>query len=323
MRSNRDDDEYDYSEESRSRRERRRSREREEDYDDDRNDRRGRHPEPRKGNGLAVASFILGLISIIFGPLTGIVAAILGIMGYIKASNSKGLIGGQVLAITGTVLGVLFSALLILAVPFAIQKVRFAALNTRSANQCKQIGIGIHNYEAITGHLTGPYVTNQNTENTGLSWRVSLLPYIEQGRIHQCIDLSEAWDSPANRQFTSMYIPTYASLHDKTINNLTPHRCFVGENTLFDPSSKIGFSNVTDGLSNTLICVEATQTFPWAAPMDIPYKPGMILPDFGHQSNDKFVVAFADGSARIMKKTVSPQILHALITRNGGEPVRE
>jgi hypothetical protein len=65
--------------------------------------------------------------------------------------------------------------------------------------------------------------------------------------------------------------------------------------------------------------VEAADTVPWAAPKELPYQPGGPLPSLGHPDRSVFLVVMADGSVRTLRKTVSPTVLHALITRNGNE----
>ncbi|MEZ6140230.1 MAG: DUF1559 domain-containing protein [Zavarzinella sp.] len=322
MASERDD--FDYPRDDKSRRPR--SYRRDEEDGDERDDfeRRPRPAPPREGNGMATASLILGLLSACFGPTTGIVAIILGIIGYTKSSNSGGEIAGKGKAIAGIALGLFFTVMIVPILLYAVKHVRMTANMAKSTNNCKQILVGFHAYNDVNDRIPEPYVIDEQMNvNRDLSWRVSLLPYIEQDNIYRSIDLSAEWDSPENLKYTTMYIPTYSPPYLGRLDNQTPYRSFVGQDTVFDFSRKVQINRIPDGSSNTLIFVETTDTVPWASPQDIPYKRGMNFPSFGPASGRHFLVAMADGSVKRMRKSVSPQIIHGLITINGGEPVNE
>jgi hypothetical protein len=71
---------------------------------------------PNKEQGLAVASVICGALSLVcFGPLTGIVAIVLGFMARSKAQAEPERYGGEGLALAGMILGGLGSVVFILS----------------------------------------------------------------------------------------------------------------------------------------------------------------------------------------------------------------
>src|SRR5436309_6099075 len=67
----------------------------------------------------------------------------------------------------------------------AVQKVREAAARAKCANNLKQIGIAVHAYHDGNGKLPPAY-----DMDTGLSWHVLLLPYVEQQNLYQQFDLT-------------------------------------------------------------------------------------------------------------------------------------
>jgi prepilin-type processing-associated H-X9-DG protein len=69
--------------------------------------------------------------------------------------------------------------------------------------------------------------------------------------------------------------------------------------------------------------VESKQAVPWTKPDDLPFDPGAAASFFGAGSSHPggFNAALADGSVRFVKTTTSPDVIRALITRNGGEVV--
>lgn len=78
----------------------------------------------------------------------------------------------------------------------AVQKVREAASRIKCASHLKQIGIGLHAYHDANDQFpVGAGVAN------GLSWRVYLLPYIEQGNLFKQFDLGPgAWNGGPNQE---------------------------------------------------------------------------------------------------------------------------
>jgi Protein of unknown function (DUF1559)/Domain of unknown function (DUF4190) len=292
-------------------------RRREDDFDD-------RVPSGTGGsNGAATAALVLGILSIVCGgPLLGIPALICGALGL---SRSKQTGTGQGLAIAGLATGGVGCVLGIISIGLlipAVQKVREAAARAHDSNNAKEIALALHNFnDANQGRLPGPFVVDKNGKpNRGLSWRVAILPYVEQDSIYRQFKLDEAWDSPANKTPSQMIVRQYLSTDDLP-DNQTRFRAFVGPGTAFEDDTLGIPRSFPNGTSNTLLFVETADRVPWASPQDIPYQPGGPLPALGQPNHPMFLIAMADGSVRSVKKAISPQVLHALITRNGNKPL--
>ena len=76
---------------------------------------------------------------------------------------------------------------------------RQSAIRSQCVNNEKQIGLAIHNYIASHGSFPPAY-TQDNAGKPLLSWRVLILPYIEQDALFKEFHLDEAWDSPITRR---------------------------------------------------------------------------------------------------------------------------
>ena len=210
----------------------------------------------------------------------------------------------------------------------AIQKVRDAADRMTSQNNLKQIGLALHNYHDAMGALPPAVVRDKNGKAL-YSWRVLILPYLEQDVIYKNWKKDEPWDSPHNKPLSDVVLKVYTLPGNPDgVSNRTPYRVFIGKGTGFEelkgqPSKGIRFADITDGTSNTIAVVEATETVPWAKPEELDFVAGKALPPLGPPWRDEFNALLFDATVRFIPKTIKPQSLQAMITRNGGEIVND
>src|SRR5262249_30142494 len=87
-------------------------------------------------------------------------------------------------------------------------KVQGAASRTRSANNLKQIGLAMHNYHDVNGAFP-PAAVCDKTGKPMLSWRVLILPYIEQDALYKEFKLDEPWDSEHNKKLLAKMPKVY------------------------------------------------------------------------------------------------------------------
>ena len=286
--------------------------------------------QPAGTNKLAIMSLVMSLAGFVCLPmLGGIIGAVLGIMAMASIS-SRPQQAGRGLAIAGIVLGavnaILGGPLLLLALLLpAISKVREAADRMQDANNLKQIGLALHNYDMDLTRLPPPAITSPDGKPL-LSWRVAILPYIEQEALYKQFRLDEPWDSPHNIQLLDKMPKTYESPHRPPEQpGYTYYQAFVGENTGFDPKEKMTILRLAseDGTGNTILIAEAARGVPWTKPEDLPFdpRPGSPLPALGGPQSQGFNVLFGDGSVRYFMKTIDPETLRLLIDRRDGQAI--
>ena len=211
----------------------------------------------------------------------------------------------------------------------AVQKVRAAAGRTKSANNLKQIALAVHNYESTFGHL--PSDIKDKTGKPILSWRVAILPYIEQNQLYQQFKLDEPWDSPNNKRASQAAISVFVTPVDGPVAvaasggkayGMTNYLGVSGPGTVFDPKAKVRMTDIIDGTSNTILAVETLDAVPWAKPADLAYDPAKPLPKITPAWGEATNVAMCDGSVRAMNIQRLPEkSLRALFTRNGSEVI--
>jgi prepilin-type processing-associated H-X9-DG protein len=278
-------------------------------------------------SGKAIASLILGLISCTCLP--AIPGLILGILGLSDINKSYGRVGGRGLAISGIILNSLGLVMGFLVLPVAlllpaVQAAREAARRAQCVNNFKQIGLAMHNHHDSMNRFPGQAIVGKDGTPL-LSWRVAILPYIEQSQLYNEFHLDEPWDSPHNQSLLSKMPPTYACPSQFGTNapssGMTTYQVLVGPQTMFDNPLGAQIASITDGTSNTLLVVESTKPVPWTKPEDIDVAEGQPPVGLGSKHPGGFNALMVDGSVRFIKLTVSPMILRALATRNGNEVI--
>ena len=183
----------------------------------------------------------------------------------------------------------------------------------------------MHNYHDV--HKTfPPAYTVDKAGKPLLSWRVLILPYLEQEALYKEFHLDEPWDSEHNRALIDRMPPTYhcpAGSSKRADVGKTTYLTPRGKATIFPGPEGIKIQKVTDGTSNTIFVVDASddRAVTWTKPDDWDVDPKPDLKGiFGHHPGGT-PFSFADGSVRFIKETVDPKVLEMLITRDGGEVI--
>jgi prepilin-type processing-associated H-X9-DG protein len=195
------------------------------------------------------------------------------------------------------------------------------------SNNLKQIGLAMHNQNDFMGKMSGPYATdNMGKVNTGLSWRVGILPFVEQDNIYKQYRLDEPWDSTNNKRLSNTAIKVFTSPYDEEKTSVrTPYRVFYGGGALFEEDGKgVSIWTISDGTSNTIMVVETVEQVQWAEPRDLKYSANTPLPKLGHPKlSGGSNVLMCDGSVRFIRDTVSDRTMRQLITKADGEAIRD
>jgi beta-lactamase regulating signal transducer with metallopeptidase domain len=202
----------------------------------------------------------------------------------------------------------------------AAQASREAARRAQSVNNMKMLGLALHNYHQVHDHFP-PAVLYGPDGKTPYSWRVAILPYIEQQEIYNQYNFNEPWDGPNNRKLLDK-IPSF--LRAPGAGGDPTHTTYfapTGPDTIFSGKGGTTAAKILDGTSNTIMIVEAARDIPWTKPEDIPIDIEGALPKFGGIFADGFDVLFADGSVKFLKASINPATLKALFTRAGGEVI--
>ena len=166
----------------------------------------------------------------------------------------------------------------------AVQSAREAASSLQCKNNLKQLGLAVISYSETTGGFPPDRVKISNSVQHG--WGLLILPFLEQGNLHDKYDWTQNWDAPANQpvvstQLAVLQCPT--SLSKRTIdlggglvttpsdyipaNDVKPKLITLGlvpplnNDSDYDGVIRhdhLNPAHIRDGLSNTILLTECS-----------------------------------------------------------------
>jgi prepilin-type processing-associated H-X9-DG protein len=212
----------------------------------------------------------------------------------------------------------------------AVQEAPEAARRMQCVNNLKQIGVAMHNYHDVYRCFPPAYVPDADGKPMH-SWRVLILPFLEQQSLYDQYDFNEPWDGPNNIRLADSIPAVYACPDSVFSNSNTCYAMIVGPDTISDGPSAARLADIKDGTANTLMVVEAAGNgINWMEPRDLDAQklsfvindrptPGGIKSDHPGGAN----VVFCDGAVRFLPDTTSPGVVKDLSTIAGGERIPE
>jgi len=239
---------------------------------------------------------------------------------------------------TRWVAGAIVSAIILACLFFAIIRVGGQSIGRMTASRDQSISI--RNLQRIAEALNayaadhGNYPPVAITDNSGKplhSWRVMLLPYLDEEDLYNEIDRSVAWDDPINAAVFFRRMPTvfqHPNATERGTYNQSGYYLVTGPGTLFPASGPLGPNDIIDDPTQTILVIEAKPSIlpgSWAEPIDVDYaamqgniggNPGT---EVGGLLDNGAAMATTDARGHFLPNTTDPMILRALITPRGGE----
>jgi len=210
----------------------------------------------------------------------------------------------------------------------AVQAAREAARRMQCTNNMKTIGLALHNYNDYQKSFPPVYTADENGKPLH-SWRVLMLPYIEQQSLYESIRLDEPWDSDYNKQFHDWGPSVFRCPSGQgDLTGMTSYSVVVGpESFPVDSNDGLSFRDITDGTSNTIFLVERKAPVCWMDPtQEITFEKACeginVSPDgLGSNHSSGMNVCIFDGSVLFISNTVEQRVLRALLMWNSEESV--
>ncbi len=190
---------------------------------------------------------------------------------------------------------------------------------TRSQNNLKQIVLAMHNFHDANNFFPGD-ITDKEGRPT-LSWRVAILPYLDEEKLYKEFKFDEPWDSEHNKKLLAKMPDIFRVGFEAKGATKTYYQGFAGPGTVFEPGQKVKITDITDGTSNTIAVVEAGPPVEWTKPADIPYAPKKPLAGMGGPFTNVLMAGTADGAVHSFRRDLDEKNLRRFIERADGEPI--
>lgn len=180
-------------------------------------------------------------------------------------------------------------------------------------NNLKQIVLAMHNYHDANGKWPADTAT--------LSWRVLLLPYLEEEALYKEFDQAEAWDGKTNKKLIEKCPKVFAPTRVKAEKGETFYRGFAGSGA-FPAGGNLRLpASFTDGTSYTIAVIDAGEPVIWSKPGTDLDPDAKEFPKLGRMTDGVFYCGMCDGSVRAVKREFDVDEMKKFVSRAGGEVV--
>ncbi|MEZ6142448.1 MAG: DUF1559 domain-containing protein [Zavarzinella sp.] len=189
------------------------------------------------------------------------------------------------------------------------------------------MSVAVATYYANEGRYPPPYVLGPDGKPWH-SWRVLLLPYIEQSNVYEEYRFDEPWNGPNNRKLADQ-MPRIFRFHgsEPAGNTTTNYLAVVGQETVWQTERHITAEDIQDGLDQTILLVENNGAkIHWMEPRDL------NLADIDLKVNSPAGVSSpylnpgvvtVNGQVFSLRPTIQQDVLRAFFTINGKENLQQ
>jgi prepilin-type processing-associated H-X9-DG protein len=195
-----------------------------------------------------------------------------------------------------------------------VRSARPAVRRTQCLNNIRNIALALDNYKEEY-HVYPPSYTVDANGKPLHSWRTLILPYLDEKALYKRIDLSKAWNDPANAKVGQTRVSIYMCPEARCPENCTTYLGLVTAESYLRPGKSRNLSELVDCDKTAIVIeVDSKHAVPWMSPEDADEELWLGMhpkSDLPHQGGS--LVAFADGHARFLSADLPIEERRALI----------
>ena len=183
-------------------------------------------------------------------------------------------------------------------------------------NNLKQIALALHTYHDAFGTFPPAYIADENGRPMH-SWRVLILPYLDETPLYKSYDFTKPWDAPENARVLNQMPEVFRCPSDEDAPaNATSYAGVFGPGCVFNPVGPVRIRDIKNGTTNTLFVGEVFDAqIPWTKPQDIDVNrhPDVNRPGgFGSHHEGGCQFATCDGAVRFLPQTTGVDDLRTM-----------
>ena len=221
----------------------------------------------------------------------------------------------------------------------AVESAREAARRAQCNNNLKMIALALHNYHDEHGTFPPAFIPDKDGKPMH-SWRVLLLPYLEEKYLYDKYNFQEPWDGPNNSKLMNPVpyatnVPATSAPGVEPASGPATWRSSGPEpHGLARQTRKM--NEIADGTANTILVMEDQSTrIPWMEPRDLTLDEALRSTHLArsssgrHPSPRRFLlrlpggrnVALVDGSVGFLSDGLPRDFVSNLLTIDDGAGV--
>lgn len=228
-------------------------------------------------------------------------------------------------------------AVFLAVVAWLIDYARRAAKDAQCTSHLGQLSLALRSYHSVYGSFPPAYAAD-DVGRPMHSWRVLILPFLEEGNLYNRYNFGEPWDGPHNQTLLPMVPQIYTCPNHRGDSRdarfrgtrWTSYLAVTGPGTLFPGSKSSSLTDLSrDAERLVLIAEVANIDIPWTAPIDLDVRtmdftinaPDGSRPAISTRDPYGPHVVFADGSQDRLSESMSPEEVKGLLTVGGVEMI--
>ncbi len=198
----------------------------------------------------------------------------------------------------------------------------------------EQIASALNSYAADHNGVYPLPIVRDSAGKPMHSWRVAILPYLNEPQLYTSYNFDKPWDDPENMLIVESMPNVYATPQQGPWSGYDcKYQLVSGDRTLFPRSGPLGPKSLIDDPTKTALVVEglprSNPPSVWTEPNEMEFAimtgaiGGSPEAEIGGVTEGGVVIATVDGAGHFLTETTAPEIVRAILTANGGEPLAD